>query len=81
MSMISPSSTCPCLVRSASSLSRTMSFTLLSDSLITRLMKQDAAASNNLERGNRYIQRRTFDSCRVLGQCGEGSGSFVFHSV
>lgn len=45
-SMISPSNMAPCFERSVSSLSRTMSFTLLSDSLMTRFTKQDAAASD-----------------------------------
>lgn len=30
---------------------------------------------------NKYIQRRTFNSRRILGQCGKSGGSFVFHGM
>jgi hypothetical protein len=42
--MIRPSRTCPCFERRVSSRSNTISLTLLSDSLMTKVIKQDAAA-------------------------------------
>jgi len=42
--MIRRSRTCPCFERRVSSRFNTISLTLLSDSLMTRVMKQDAAA-------------------------------------
>ena len=54
--MIKPSRTWPCFARKESRRSRTMSFTLLSDSLITRLMKEEAAAMRTVKNEEKILQ-------------------------
>ena len=54
MSIMRLSRTCPCFDRRASRRSRTINLTLLSDSLMIRLMKHDAAAEHN-QSGEDYM--------------------------
>lgn len=62
--MIRTSSTWPSLERRAFSLSRTMSFTLLSDSMITKLIKHNAAAKRSKRITPQHPSRRqTFNGC------------------
>jgi len=82
-SMTSPSMTGPCLERRFSIRSRTISLTLLSDSLTTRLIRQEAAAAGD---GINQIQSysetlNTFDCGRVLSQGCQGCCSLVFNRM
>ena len=82
--MISPSRTWPCFARRLSRRSRTMSFTLLSESLMTSVMKEDAAARMNVDQFLEISQHRkqiTFNSCRVLGKGSQSGGSLIFYSM
>lgn len=82
-SMISPSMTGPCLERRFSIRSRTISFTLLSDSLTTRLIRQEAAAAGN---GISQIQSHsetlnTFDCSGILCQRCQSCCGFIFNRM
>lgn len=82
-SMTSPSMTEPCLERRFSIRSKTISLTLLSDSLTTRLIRQEAAAGGD---GINQIQSHsetvnTFDCGRILCQGCQGCCGLVFNRM
>ena len=77
ISMTRSSRTPSCSLCSSLTLSRTISLTLLSDSLMANSINLDADAGNQ----PRYHENRTFDRGRIIRQAGEGNSSFINNSI